>query len=61
MTLHGILQIISCLYLAFVVTFVLGLNEFDDWSKVFSSTLRRWAKFIFFLLIISIAVQILGS
>lgn len=55
-----LLELLSCLYLAFVVTFVLGLNESDDYKTIFNSTIRRWVKFILALLAVVVGVQILG-
>ena len=59
--LSGILQILSCFYLAFVITFVLGMNESDDWKIIFSSAIRRWLKLVAALLAIAAGVHILGS
>ena len=61
MMLNGLLTVLSCMYLAFVVTFVLGLNEADDWKTILGSTIRRWAKFMLAFLAIAIGVQFLGS
>jgi len=57
MTGNGWLHVLSCFYLALVVTLILGVIEFDDWRPILSSTLRRWAKLIGALIIIGVVVQ----
>jgi hypothetical protein len=61
MVFTGLLNILSCIYLAFVVTFILGLNEADDWRTIWGSTARRWAKFMLAFLAIALGVLLLGS
>ena len=58
MTLYGWLHIGSCCYLALVVTFVLGILEFDEWRPIWRSTVRRWLKLVGALVIFAIIVQV---
>jgi len=60
MTTNGWLHIGSSLYLGFVVTFLLGILEFDQWKPIWFSTLRRWLKLIGALVLIGIAVELLS-
>lgn len=57
MTLNGWLHIGSCMYLALVVTLVLGVIENDNWGLVLKSTVRRWLKLIGALIAIGVVVQ----
>jgi hypothetical protein len=60
MTTSGWLHLVSCLYLTFVVTFILGILEFDEWRPIWRSTLRRSLKLIGALVIIGVVVQLLS-
>jgi uncharacterized membrane protein len=57
MTPNGWLHLFSALYLALVMTLVLGILEFDDVRSIARSTLRRWLKLIGALVAIAIVVQ----
>ena len=57
----GILNIISVVYLSFVVAFTFGLNEHDVPGKIVRATIVRWVKLLLALLVISIVVRILGK
>jgi hypothetical protein len=58
MTLRGILNVLSMLYLALVVSLVFAINEHEDLKLIFRSTLRRWAKLTLALIAIGIIVAI---
>jgi len=60
MTTSGWLHIGSCLILGLVVTFTLGILEFDEWQPIWRSTLRRWGKLIGALVLIGVVVQLLS-
>ncbi len=60
MTPNGWLHIGSCFYLGLVVTLILGILEFDSWTPIWKSTLRRWLKLIGALVLIGIVVQLLS-
>jgi len=56
----GLLNIISLLYLSFVVAFIFGLNDHESAKKVIQATFRRWIKILGALIVIGIIVQILS-
>jgi len=56
----GMLNTVSVLYLSFVVTFVLGMNDHDNPRGVVSATVRRWLKLLAALVVIGIVVRILS-
>lgn len=60
MTLNGWLHIGSCFYLGLVVTFILGILEFDEWRPIWRSTVRRWLKLIGALVLFALVVQIIS-
>jgi hypothetical protein len=57
MTPNGWLHLLSALYLALVLTLVLGIIEYDDLKSIALSTVRRWLKLIGALVAIAIVVQ----
>lgn len=50
---HGWLAILSLLYLASILTFVMALNEQDTWPRIWAETRRRWLKLLGILAIIA--------
>ena len=56
----GLLNIISLVYLSFVVALIFGLNDHEKAEKVIRATFRRWLKILGALLVISIIVQVLS-
>jgi hypothetical protein len=58
MTGTGVLHIASCLFLALIVTLVLGIIEHDNWSPLWRSAVRRWLKLIGALIAIGLVVQV---
>ncbi len=56
---NGLLHLFSMLFLAFVVSAVLSLNEGEIFRTIARATLRRWAKLVGALVLIGVIVQIL--
>lgn len=56
----GTLNIISIIYLSFVVAFIMGLNDHDAPKKVIRTTLRRWLKLLAALAVIGAVVLLLS-
>jgi phosphate/sulfate permease len=56
----GMLNLVSLLYLSFVVAFVLGMNDHDNPSGVAAATVRRWLKLLAALVVIGVVVRILS-
>jgi len=56
----GMLNLVSLLYLSFVVAFVLGMNDHDNPRGVAAATVRRWLKLLAALVVIGIVVRILS-
>jgi len=56
----GMLNLVSLLFLSFVVAFVLGMNDHDNSRRVAAATVRRWLKLLAALVVIGIVVRILS-
>ena len=50
---HGWLAILSLLYLACILTFVMALNEQDTWPRIWAESRRRWLKLMGILTLIA--------
>jgi hypothetical protein len=61
MTERGLLNVISMIYLAFVVALVFGINEHDMVKPILRATVRRWAKLLLALVAIGIIIYIWSS
>lgn len=55
----GIPFLLSCLYLTLAVAFVVSLLEKGFGGRLMFHTFRRWGKFLLFLAILAILVQVL--
>jgi hypothetical protein len=58
MTERGLLNIISLIYLSFIVALIFGINEFDTVKPIVRATIRRWVKLLLALIVIGIIVYI---
>ena len=56
----GVLNVVSLVYLSFVVALIYGMNDHDKAGLVVKTTLRRWFKMIGALFVLGIIVQILS-
>ncbi|HOE64260.1 MAG TPA: hypothetical protein PKW18_02770 [Candidatus Sumerlaeota bacterium] len=56
----GTINIVSIIYLSFVVAFILGLNDHDTPRKIIRATLRRWLKLLAALVVIGAVVLLLS-
>lgn len=53
--------ILSLLYLAFVVTILLGIAEHNSVKKIILSALQRWLKLVGMLFVLTLIVRIVSS
>jgi hypothetical protein len=60
-TTIALINILSLLYLAFVLTFVLGVAEHDAVKKIIISSIRRWVKLVGVLFILAVIVHMVSS
>ena len=56
----GVLNLVSLLYLSFVVALIFGINDHDEAKMVVKTTLRRWLKMIGALVVLGVIVQIVS-
>jgi hypothetical protein len=61
MTERGLLNVLSMIYLAFIVALIFGINEYDSLKPILRSTVRRWVKLLLALLVIGVIVYIWSS